>query len=61
MQEEIGRLRDAVEASTKRKTRKQRYIRTEETLIVSKVANVPYRQAGYLGKLVTFTKTILKL
>ena len=46
MQEEIGRLQDAVEASTKRKTRKQRYIRTEETLIVSKVANLITKKEG---------------
>ena len=31
MQEEIGRLRDAVEASTKRKSRKRRYVQAEET------------------------------
>jgi hypothetical protein len=39
MQEEIGRLRDAVEASTKRKTRKRRYIQAEETLTVGQVAD----------------------
>ena len=46
MQEEIGRLQDAVEASTKRKTCKQQYIRTEETLIVSKVANLIAKKEG---------------
>ena len=46
MQEEIGRLQDAVEASTKRKTRKQRYIRTEETLTVSEVADLIAEKEG---------------
>ena len=32
--------------STKRKTCKQRYIRTEETLIVSKVANLITKKEG---------------
>jgi hypothetical protein len=40
MQEEIGRLQDAVKALTKRKTRKRRYVRAEETLIVGEVANL---------------------
>jgi hypothetical protein len=40
MQEEMGRLRDAVEASTKRKTRKRRYVRAEETLTVGEVADL---------------------
>ncbi len=40
MQEEIGRLRDAVNTLTKRKTRKRRYVRAEETLTVSKVSNL---------------------
>ena len=47
MQEEIGRLRDAVEASTKRKTRKRRYIRAEETLTVSEVANLITEKEGW--------------
>jgi hypothetical protein len=34
VQEEIGRFQDAVDTLTKRKTRKRRYIRAEETLIV---------------------------
>jgi hypothetical protein len=46
MQEEIGRLWDAVEASIKRKTYKRRYIRAEETLIVSKVANLIAKKEG---------------
>jgi hypothetical protein len=40
VQEEIGRLRDAVDTLTKRKTRKRRYVRAEETLTVSKVSNL---------------------
>jgi hypothetical protein len=40
VQEEIGRLRDAVEASTKRKSRKRRYVRTEEILTVGEVADL---------------------
>jgi non-homologous end joining protein Ku len=46
MQEEIGRLRDAIEALIKRKVRKQRYIRAEETLIVSKVSDLIAELAG---------------
>jgi hypothetical protein len=40
MQQEIGRLRDTVEASTKRKSRKRRYVHTEETLTVGKVSDI---------------------
>jgi hypothetical protein len=40
VQEEIGRLRDAVNTLTKRKTRKRQYVRAEETLTVSKVSNL---------------------
>jgi hypothetical protein len=40
MQEKIDCLRDAVEATTKRKIRKQQYIRAEKTLTVGKVANL---------------------
>ena len=40
MQEEIGRLRDAIEESTKRKSRKRRYIRAEETLTVGEVTDL---------------------
>jgi hypothetical protein len=40
VQEEIGRLRDAVDTLTKRKTCKRRYIRVEETLTVSEVSNL---------------------
>jgi hypothetical protein len=46
MQEEIGRLRDAVEASTKRKARKRRYIRAEKTLTVSEVSDLIAEPAG---------------
>jgi hypothetical protein len=46
MQEEIGRLRDAVEASTKRRARKRRYIRAEETLTVSEVSDLIAEPAG---------------
>ena len=40
MQEEIGRLRDAVDTLTKRKGRKRRYVRVEETLTVSEVSDL---------------------
>ena len=46
MQEEMGRLRNAVEATTKRKTHKQRYIRAEETLTVGEVANLVTAKEG---------------
>jgi hypothetical protein len=40
VQEEIGRLRDAVDTLTKRKTRKRRYVRAEETLTVGEVSDL---------------------
>jgi hypothetical protein len=40
VQEEISRLKDAVDTLTKRKTCKRQYIRVEETLIVSKVSDL---------------------
>jgi hypothetical protein len=46
MQEEIGRLRDTIEASTKRRARKRRYIRAEETLTVSEVSDLITKPAG---------------
>jgi hypothetical protein len=46
MQEEIGRLRDAVEATTKRKARKQQYIQLEETLTVGEVSDLIAEQTG---------------
>ena len=46
MQEEIGCLWDAVEASIKRKTCKRHYIRAEETLTVSEVADLIAEKEG---------------
>jgi hypothetical protein len=46
VQEEIGRLRDAVNTLTKRKTCKRWYIRAEETLTVSKVTNLIAEKEG---------------
>jgi hypothetical protein len=46
VQEEIGRLRDAINTLTKRKTRKRQYIRVEETLTVSKVSNLIAKKEG---------------
>jgi hypothetical protein len=40
MQEKIDRLQDTVEASTKRRSRKRRYIRAEETSTVGEVADL---------------------
>jgi hypothetical protein len=46
MQEEIGRLQDAVKALTKRKSRNRRYIQAEETLTVGKVTNLIAKTEG---------------
>jgi hypothetical protein len=46
MQEEIGCLRDAVKALTKRKSRKRQYIQVEKTLIVGKVTNLITKKEG---------------
>jgi hypothetical protein len=46
MQEEIGRLQDAVEVTIKRKARKQQYIQAEETLIVGEVSDLIAEQTG---------------
>jgi hypothetical protein len=46
VQEEIGRLRDAVNTLTKRKTRKRRYVRAEETLIVGEVSDLITEKEG---------------
>jgi hypothetical protein len=46
VQEEIGRLRDAVDTLTKRKTRRRRYIRAEETLIVGRVSDLIAKKEG---------------
>jgi hypothetical protein len=46
MTEEIGRLREAVNMLTKRKTRKRRYISAEETLTVGEVSNLIAEKEG---------------
>jgi hypothetical protein len=46
VQEEIGRLQDAVNTLTKRKTHKRQYVRVEETLTVSKVSNLITEKEG---------------
>ena len=46
MMEEMGTLRAALDESNKRKSRKRRYVRTEETLTVGKVQEVLAEQAG---------------
>jgi hypothetical protein len=46
VQEEIGRLQDAVNTLTKRKTYKRQYVHTEETLTVSKVSNLITAKKG---------------
>jgi hypothetical protein len=46
VQEEIGRLRDAVNTLTKRKTCKRRYIHAKETLTVSKVLDLITKKEG---------------
>jgi hypothetical protein len=46
MQEEIGRLQDAVKALTKRKSCKRQYIQAEETLTVGKVTNLIAKKEG---------------
>jgi hypothetical protein len=42
----MSRLRDAVNTLTKRKTCKRRYVRVEETLIVSKVSDLIAEKEG---------------
>jgi hypothetical protein len=42
----MGRLRDAINTLTKRKTRKRRYVRVEETLIVGEVSNLIAEKEG---------------
>lgn len=46
MQEEIGRLQDAINTLTKRKTCKRQYVRVKKTLIVSKVSNLIAAKEG---------------
>jgi hypothetical protein len=40
VQEEMSRLQDAVDTLTKRKTRKRRYVRAEETVTVGEVSDL---------------------
>ena len=42
----MGHLRDAVDTLTKRKTRKRRYVRAEETLIVGEVTDIIAAKEG---------------
>ena len=46
MREEVRSLQEAVNTLTKRKTRKRRYVRVEETLTVSKVSNLITKKEG---------------
>ena len=46
MQEKIGRLQSTIEEQNKRKTRKGRCLRTEESLTVGEVQEVLAKQAG---------------
>ena len=46
LREETARLRDAVETLTKRKSRKRRYIRTEETLTTGEMADLIAAREG---------------
>ena len=46
VQEKISRLEDAVDTLTKRKTRKRRYVRAEETLTVGEVSNLIAAREG---------------
>ena len=46
MMEEMGTLWAALDKSNKRKSRKRRYVRTEETLTVGEVQEVLAKQAG---------------
>ena len=43
-------MRSAIEELTKRKSQKRRYIRVEETLIVSKVSNLIAKREGGICK-----------
>ena len=61
MREEIARLRDATKAAIKRKSRKRQYIRVEETLIVSKVANlIAIKKSNYYNSGKKPTKRICR-
>jgi hypothetical protein len=46
MREEIGRLRNSVDTLTKRRSRKRRYVRAEETLTVSEVSDLIAAREG---------------
>ena len=46
LREKVGSLKAALDTATKRKSRKRRYVRTEETLTVSEVQEVLAEQAG---------------
>ena len=46
MRAEMGRLRDATETLTKRKSRKRRYVRAEETLTVGEVLDLIAEREG---------------
>ena len=46
MMEEMSSLREALDKSNKRKSRKRRYVRTEETLTVGEVQEILAEQAG---------------
>jgi hypothetical protein len=46
LQEEQARMRSAIKELTKRKSRKRRYVRVEETLIVSKVSDLIAEREG---------------
>jgi hypothetical protein len=46
LREELARMRNAIEELTKRKTRKRRYIRAEETLTVGEVAGLVAEKEG---------------
>jgi hypothetical protein len=46
VQEEIGCLQEAVDTLTKRKTRKRRYVRAEETLKVGEVSDLIVAKEG---------------
>ena len=46
MIEEIAKLRESLDTINKRKSRKRRYVRTDETLTVGEVQEVLAEQAG---------------
>ena len=46
MREEVAALREALDTANKRKSRKRRYVRTEETLTVGEVQEVLAEQRG---------------